>query len=268
MVEQRRDRGSACPRSICRARFSLRIDARSVRRGSNTSWLCLVPVGRSGLASLLLRALGPNAPIRVDVGGCWSLGLADTPLRPMGILVRRLVLDPRTQLGTCLGLLGVRAGLRELVSAWMEQSSGPVVRLQLRLRPVASLDSGATRAFRRRVRQRTLCRRVRIQYLHAHRVRASLHGARIHGIRGPEIVSADCRPGHSERTRLTFDRLHEPHAKRVSRWHGGEPRDGRSISKHRRGCTPGVIGLDAIRSHPRYDDRSKSVIERSEIACV
>ena len=174
---------------------------RSVRRVAirHLVRLRLVPVGRGRLASVLSRPLGHAASVRLDVGRRRSVGLANASLRPMGLLGRLVVLDSRTQLGTGLGLVGVRAGLRELVSARLEQPRGPVVRLQLRLRPVARMD----RRCRTRISAPATCN---VHYVGGYGFNAHTRAAFVPrytapaytGYAVPRSSVADSRPGHSE----------------------------------------------------------------------
>ena len=80
-------------------------------------------------------------PVRLDVGGQRSLRMAHASLRSLGLLVRRLVLDSGIALGACLRVVGVRAGLRELVPAGLRQPRG--VRAQRQYR--SSVRSSTTR---------------------------------------------------------------------------------------------------------------------------
>lgn len=98
------------------------------------------------------------APVGLDLDRPRSVGVAHASLRPMGIFGRRVVLDPRTSLGTILGLVGLRTWIRELVSAGMEQPARVRLRERQRLRrtaiyPLARVDGRAAPAIRVRVRQ-------------------------------------------------------------------------------------------------------------------
>ena len=120
--------------------------------------LRLVSARRGRLAAVLPRPLGASPSVWLDLDRRRSLGVADASLRALGILRRRVVLDSRTHLGPGVGLLGVRAWLRELVSARLEQPAGVQIReLPLRrpaLRPVVCVDGRPASAFRPRPRQR------------------------------------------------------------------------------------------------------------------
>ena len=94
--------------------------------------LRLVSACRDRLASVLLRPLAVVPALRLDVGRHRSLRLADASLRPLGLLVRRLVLDSGIALGAGLGVVGVRAGLRELVPAGLRQPRGVRAQRQYR----------------------------------------------------------------------------------------------------------------------------------------
>ncbi len=83
--------------------------------------LRLVSPGARRVAPLLLRQLDDAAALGVDVDWIGSVGVADSPLWAMGFLRRRMVLDPWPHLGPGLGVVGVRARLRQLVSTRMEQ---------------------------------------------------------------------------------------------------------------------------------------------------
>src|SRR4051812_31126304 len=116
------------------------VDAISAERGSairvrvRSIWIVaiqhvvrlrVVSVSGRRVASLLSGTLDRCSSIRMDMGWGRTMGLSDTPLRPLGLLGGRVVLDSRTHLGTGVGVVGLRAWVRELVSAWLEQSSGP-----------------------------------------------------------------------------------------------------------------------------------------------
>src|SRR5206468_2714965 len=79
--------------------------------------------------------------------------VADAPLRALGILIGRVVLDSGNALGVGVGLVGLRAGIRELVSAGLEQSSDFGARLLWRtLLAVARVDRRALAPIPRRIR--------------------------------------------------------------------------------------------------------------------
>ena len=73
------------------------------------------------LAALLLRPLDDAPAVGMDVDWLRSLGVADASLRALGLLGRLVVLDSRPHVGTGVGVLGLRARLRELVPARLEQ---------------------------------------------------------------------------------------------------------------------------------------------------
>src|SRR3982751_1770003 len=104
------------------------------------------------MASLLLRPLGVVSPLRLDVGWGGRVLVADAPLRTLGCLGRRVVLDSRAPVGTRQRLVGLRARLRELVSAGLQQLAGYLGQhLQRRaalLLVGLRVDRGAVRAVR------------------------------------------------------------------------------------------------------------------------
>ena len=156
--------GSGPP--LCRVLRSLRLVAvRRVIRQRVVS----VPVLRRW-RPLLLRPLGDAPAVRLDLGRLGSLGLADAPLRPLGLLGRRVVLDPGRSWAPAHGVVGVCPGLRELVSARMEQPAvlpDQPMRRQSRLRSVARVDGGSAAPLRRGLRQRAIRRWEHVRCAHA-----------------------------------------------------------------------------------------------------
>jgi hypothetical protein len=133
---------------------SLRLVA--IRTGARVR---LVPARGLRMAAVLPRAVGHTASVWVDVDCSRSVGLADASLWTLGLLLWRLVLDSWHAVGRCLGILGVRAELRELVSAWLEQPACVLLREHQHLwrpavRPVARMDGCAAAPLRNRLRQR------------------------------------------------------------------------------------------------------------------
>src|SRR5262245_7233883 len=130
--------------STARAR-RLRRHVRSVRNVAIRRALRLrvVPDGRSGLAAVLLRLLGPGAALRLHLDWRRPVGVAHASLRTLGLCAQPLVLDSRTYVGTCVGLLGVCPGLRELVPSWLRRPTR--LRVLVWLRPVVGrmVDSAA-----------------------------------------------------------------------------------------------------------------------------
>ncbi len=90
------------------------------------------------LAPVLLRPLDDASAVGLDVDWIGSVGVADAPLRAMGLLGRRVVLDPRPHVGPGVGVVGVRARLRELVPARLEQPRGVRVQCQVRTAAIAT----------------------------------------------------------------------------------------------------------------------------------
>src|SRR5438876_9828926 len=76
------------------------------------------------MASVLLRLVVADPLVWLDVGRTRRVGVADASLRPLGLRPQRLVLDPRTHLGSGLGVVVVLERLRELVPARLRQPSG------------------------------------------------------------------------------------------------------------------------------------------------
>jgi hypothetical protein len=101
----------------------------ATRRPSTTTALApprdlrlrLVSRGRGRLAAVLLRPLGDDAGVWLDVDRPGSLGVADAPLRPLGPLGRRLVLDPGRAWAPAWVAWALRARVRELEPARLEQ---------------------------------------------------------------------------------------------------------------------------------------------------
>ena len=139
-----------------------------------------------------------------------------------GILGWFMVLDSGTQLGAGMGVVGVCAGLRELVSARLEQSRRAVVRIQLRLRSLARLDGGAVRPLRSRIRSRQLRRRTCIRRAHACGICAALQRPGIAGVRGASLLDTHLRRRNGAAARTGLDRLHESRPRRVA---GGPGRE-------------------------------------------
>ena len=112
------------------------------------------------MASLLLRPLDVISALRLDLGRQRSIRVADASLRALGSLVRRVVLDSWPALGSGLRVVGVRAGLCELVPARLRQPRGVRPQRQHRqavllvvLLAVELLDGRRRAAFRIRLRQ-------------------------------------------------------------------------------------------------------------------
>ena len=95
-----------------------------------------------------------------------SLGMADASLRPLGNLRRVLVLDSRALVGAGVGLVGIRAGLRQLVSARLEQPAGPRLLGELlrrtALRPVVRVVGAAAASLQLRLRHVSRYQTVRV----------------------------------------------------------------------------------------------------------
>ena len=115
-----------------RERPDLRVDIQPVRVLAERAdlRLRLVSARARRVAALLLRQLDDAAALGLDVDWIGPVGVADAPLRAMGFLGRRVVLDSRPHLGSGVGVVGLRARLRQLVSARVEQPRG--VRVQRR----------------------------------------------------------------------------------------------------------------------------------------
>mgnify|MGYP003693567883 CR=1 FL=1 len=92
--------------------------------------------------------------------GSDAWALADASLWALGLFSRPVVLDPRRRLGSGVSVLGVRAGLRELVPAGVGQQSRHRIRargiLRRTLRSVARMDGRAAPAIRIQARQQQL----------------------------------------------------------------------------------------------------------------
>ena len=116
------------------------------------------PRARAGWRPYYYGSWTTLRPVGVDVDWIGSVGVADSPLWAMGFLRRRMVLDPWPHLGPGLGIVGVRARLRQLVSTRMEQPCR--VRVQCRwvrrpsLQPLEWLDRRAASRIRPRLRER------------------------------------------------------------------------------------------------------------------
>ncbi len=108
------------------------------------------------------RTLVVRRAYRLVLGRLRSLlGLADASLRPLGLWLQPLVLDPWPALVARVGVVGVRAGLRELVSARLRQSSGDLDHQRLRAAAVAGLDVHPVAVIRaERPRGAARCRRA------------------------------------------------------------------------------------------------------------
>jgi hypothetical protein len=171
-------------------------------------WLRVVSARPPGMASVLLRPLGVVQAVGLDVDRNRSLGMANTPLWPLGLLVRRLVLDSRAHLGTGLGVVGVRARLRQLVPARLEQHAGVLVRRErlrrLSLQPVARLDGGPAPTSRLRLRQRQRRQRRAHRRQDAQCVRRPSGGTRRGRVRRAAIIGPD--PDRRQQERILRQR--------------------------------------------------------------
>ena len=130
--------------------------------------------------------------------GIRSVGVADASLRPLGLLGRRVVLDSRPHVGTGVGLVGLRAGLRQLVPARLEQPRGlRVQRRHLRrppLRPVERVDGRARiSGFGRGYVNVNVVNRARIDVRTRDAFVDSRRRAGLSRLRGPALVSAPIR---------------------------------------------------------------------------
>ena len=143
-----------------RERSNLRVDIQPVRVLAERAnlWLRVVPASAVRLAAVLLRTLDNASPMGLDVDWQRSVGLADASLRTLGILGRRMVLDSRPHVGPGVGVMGLRARIRQLVPARLEQSRG--LRIQRRhlrwtsIRRVERVDRRAAQRIRPRLRER------------------------------------------------------------------------------------------------------------------
>ncbi len=160
---RRADRAGISAQYLPETVRSVLLDVRSVRllAARHVVRLRVVSEGQRWMAALLLWPMGQLPVVWLDLGRHRSVVLADSPLRPMGLLGRRLVLDSRTDVGPRVGLVGVRTRLRELVPARMGQSGGLSVRprrlLRRSVRLVACLDGRPAPAIRLRLREHHLC---------------------------------------------------------------------------------------------------------------
>jgi len=183
------------------------------------------------------------------VGWSGTLGVADASLWPMGLLCRLVVLDSRTRMGARMGVVGLCAGIRQLVPTRLEQSRGPGIWIQLWLRPVARVDGRPSWPFRRRVRSRELRGWVWLQSPDARRVRAALRGSAGDWIRGPTVLVADSRARRDETSRSLIDRIHQPHAERLAGRRRRQPRHRWPGEKRPRAGTVHLVELCAVRPH-------------------
>ena len=107
------------------------------------------------MATLLLRTVGHLPAVGLDLDWVGPMGVANTPLRPLGILIEPVVLDSRAHVGPGVGLVGVCAWVRELVPPRMEQPGGRAIRLRKRVsQSVECLDGRAASHVRYGLRQR------------------------------------------------------------------------------------------------------------------
>ena len=137
-------------------------------------WLRLVSPRSRRLAALLLRALDEPAAVGMDVDWIGSLGLADASLRTLGLFGELVVLDSGAHVGTGVGVLGLCAGLRELVPARLEQPRCLWLfdrRWISRLQSVERVDGRPASRIRPRLRQRERRQLDAHRCAHAQRVR-------------------------------------------------------------------------------------------------
>ena len=202
--------------------------------------ICLVSAGGGRLAAVLQRAMGDVAAVRLDVDRCRPVGLAHASLRALGIHRGRVVLDSRTHLGPRVGVVGLRAGLRELVPARLEQLRGDSDRQRLspRLRSVARLDRRPGASLQRRVCQRPERRPFRSRCPHAHGVLARDPRAGLRRLRGAARPGADSRGRHRP-SQLDVAALHQPRCARLARRERAVAHHGRACPQRRaRGARP------------------------------
>jgi len=149
--------------------------------------------------------------LRLDVGGARSVGMADASLRPLGVLERRLVLDPRAHLGCGVGVMGVCPRICELVPARMEQSPRVPDQRQHRtwVRSMARMDGGSTAALRLRLRAPVRCPFGLPRSPRPHVFRVSGSGTRNHRVRGAPRRSANPRGRDARPARRGDAALHE-----------------------------------------------------------
>ena len=119
--------GSACRRSTCRT-TCVRMRRRSTPMGpggtSRSYGYVWYPRVSVGWRPYHRRPLGQPAPVRLDLDWRRPLGLADASLRPLGLLRRRRGSGFPGAVGAGVGVVGLRARLRELVPARLEQPPG------------------------------------------------------------------------------------------------------------------------------------------------
>ena len=71
------------------------------------------------LAAVLRRTLDVRERVRLDMGWSRTMVVADTSLRTLGTVSESMVLGSRSSMGTRVGVVGLLADVRELVSAWI-----------------------------------------------------------------------------------------------------------------------------------------------------
>ena len=170
--------GSACRRSTClktcggMRRRSTTMAAGVTSRSYGYVWYPRVQVGWRPYYHGRWASL---RPVRLDLDRRRSLGISHASLWPLGDFRRGVVLDSRAIVGAGLGLVGLRAGLRQLVSAWLEQSAGSrLLGERLRrtaLRPVVRLVRAAVPSLQHS------------RYVHVSRYRSVRVDPRLHGLR-------------------------------------------------------------------------------------
>src|SRR5690606_9191414 len=69
----------------------------------------VVSASRDRLAAVFARPVAQLSALRMDMGRVRPVGLADAPLRAVGLLSGSVVLDSRALVGPGLGLLGALA---------------------------------------------------------------------------------------------------------------------------------------------------------------
>ncbi len=173
-------------------------------------------------------------------------------LRALGLLRRALVLDSRTQLGAGVGVVGLRAGLRELVSARLEQPAD--LRRELlrgRTQSLARVDGRAAPSFRSRLRQRQGCSRRSVRRAHTRVVRRAEHGAREPRVRRAARVRADSHRRHPVDPARIVSGLHEPGARGLARRLRAVTHHGRAVQKFGGGAVTRTIARRASRECDR-----------------
>ena len=99
----------------------------------------LVPERRRGLAAVLQRPVELRGPLWLDLDRRRRVVVAHAPLRPLGLRLGRLVLDPRPALGRGVGLVALGVRLRGVVPARLRRRPAvrrePVLPGRSRLRP-------------------------------------------------------------------------------------------------------------------------------------